>query len=147
MQFFGSDGVDSPDFLTIAGSAAEGTYLTTPFTFGASGEEAAQLTQVFDAEYGFYPDTWAALTYDAIGMIAESIEQTYSHNVSLAENRKFIRDYLASLDTPEKGYNGITGLTYFDKKGNCIKPAHIKLVKNGKFTIAPRQMLRIEYQE
>ena len=146
-QFFGPDGVDSPDFLTIAGTAAEGTYLITPFTFEAGGEEAAQLTQAFEAEYSFAPDTWAALTYDAIGMIAEAIEQTYSHNVSLAENRKFIRDYLASLDTPEKGYNGITGLTYFDEKGDCIKPAHIKLVKNGKFTIAPRQMLRIEYQE
>ena len=146
-QFFGSDGVDSPDFLTIAGVAAEGTYLTTPFTFSAGGEEAAQLTQTFEAEYGFTPDTWAALTYDAIGMIAEAIEQTYSHDASLAENRKFIRDYLASLDTHKKGYSGITGLTYFDKNGDCIKPAHIKLVRNGKFMIAPQQMLHIEYQE
>ena len=146
-QFFGSDGVDSPVFLTIAGLAAEGTYLTTPFTFGASGEESIQLARDFEVEYGFYADAWAVLTYDAIGMIAEAIEQTYNPNTSLAENRKFIRDYFASLDTPEKGYSGITGLTYFDKKGDCIKPAHIKLVKNGEFTTAPRQMLRMEYQE
>ena len=146
-QFFGADGVDSPDFLAIAGTAAEGTYLTTPFTFGAGGEETMQMAQTFNAEYGVAPDTWAALTYDAIGMIAEAIEQTYSHDVSLAENRKFIRDYLASLDTHKKGYGGITGLTYFDKNGDCIKPAHIKLVRNGKFMIAPQQMLHIEYQE
>ncbi len=145
--FFGSDGVDSPDFIAIAGDSAEGTYVTTPFTFGAAGEDAAQLAQAISAEYGVVPNTWAALTYDAIGIIAEAIEQTYSHDASLTENRKFIRDYLASLDTHEKGYNGITGRTYFDENGDCIKPAHVKLVMNGEFTSSVRQILQIEYQE
>ena len=53
-QFFGADGVDSPDFLKIAGEAAEGTYLTTPFTFGAGGEEALKVAQAFEAEFGFH---------------------------------------------------------------------------------------------
>ncbi len=141
-QFFGADGVDSPDFLEIAGSAAEGTYLTTPFTFGAGGEEALKVAQAFEAEFGVAPDTWAALTYDAMGMIAEAIEKTYNKEAKLPENRKAIRDHLASLDTAEEGYKGITGLTYFDINGDTLnKPAYVKVVKDGEFTTAPKQLL------
>ena len=143
-QFFGADGVDSPDFLQIAGAAAEGTYLTTPFTFGAGGEEALKVAQAFEAEFGVPPDTWAALTYDAVGMIADAIEKTHSKEALLPENRKAIRDHLASLDTPEEGYKGITGLTYFDKNGDTVnKPAYVKIVKDGEFTTAPKQMLEL----
>ncbi|MXZ00079.1 branched-chain amino acid ABC transporter substrate-binding protein [Candidatus Poribacteria bacterium] len=143
-QFFGADGVDSPDFLDIAGTAAEGTYLTTPFTFGAGGDEALKVAQAFEAEFGVPPDTWAALTYDAVGMIAEAIEKTYNKDVLLPENRKAIRDHLASLDTPEEGYKGITGLTYFDINGDTVnKPAYVKIVKDGEFTTAPKQMLEL----
>ena len=143
--FFGADGVDSPDFLEIAGNSAEGTYLTTPFTFGAGGERALQVAEAFKAEYeGTSPDTWAALSYDAVGMIAEAIEKTYSKDASLADNRKAIRDYLASLDTPEEGYEGITGLTYFDKNGDTLnKPAYVKIVKDGQFTTAEKQLLKL----
>lgn len=141
-QLFGADGVDSPDFLIIAGAAAEGTYLTTPFTFELGGENAKQVASSFEEEYGVPPDTWAALTYDAVGMIVEAIEKTYNKEATLAENRKAIRDHLASLDTPEEGYKGITGLTYFDKNGDTVnKPAYVKIVKDGEFTTAPQQVL------
>lgn len=139
-KFFGADGVDSEDFLVIAEGAAEGTYITTPFTFGAGGEAAQKVAKAFEAEYGSAPDTWAALSYDAVGMIAEALEKTYNQNVTTAENRKAIRDHLASLDTPEEGYQGITGLTYFDKNGDTVdKPAYVKIVKDGKFTAASQQ--------
>ncbi|RKU29731.1 branched chain amino acid ABC transporter substrate-binding protein [Candidatus Poribacteria bacterium] len=141
-QLFGADGVDSPDFLIIAGDAAEGTYLTTPFTFELGGENAKQVASSFEEEYGVPPDTWAALTYDAVGMIVEAIEKTHNKDATLAENRKAIRDHLASLDTPEEGYKGITGLTYFDKNGDTVnKPAYVKIVKDGEFTTAPQQVL------
>ena len=144
-QFFGADGVDSPDFLTIAGEAAEGTYLTTPFTFGAAGEDALQMASNFEELHGVAPDTWAALTYDAVGMIAEALEKTYSAEATVADNRKAIRDHLAALDTPEEGYKGVTGLTYFDINGDTVnKPAYVKIVKNGQFVAADQQLLELE---
>ncbi len=144
-QFFGADGVDSPDFLTIAGEAAEGTYLTTPFTFGAAGEDALQMAANFEAMHGVAPDTWAALTYDAVGMIAEALEKTYKPEATVADNRKAIRDHLASLDTPEEGYKGVTGLTYFDINGDTVnKPAYVKIVKDGQFVAADQQLLELE---
>ncbi len=144
-QFFGADGIDSPNFIKNAGISADGTYLTTPFTFGAGGEEAANVAAAFEAEFKVPPDTWAALTYDAMGMIAEAIEKTYNKDATLAENRKAIRDHLASIDTPEEGYKGITGLTYFDINGDTVnKPAYVKLVIDGKYTTAPEQMLDLD---
>lgn len=146
-QFFGADGIDSPEFIKNAGAAADGTYLTTPFTFGAGGEEAAKVAKAFEAEFGVQPDTWAALTYDAMGMIAEAIEKTYNSKSTLAENRKGIRDHLAGLDTPEEGYTGITGLTYFDINGDTVnKPAYVKIVKDGEYTTAEKQLLEIGTQ-
>ena len=144
-QFFGADGVDSPDFLTIAGPSAEGVYLTTPFTFGAAGEDAQQMAANFEALHGVAPDTWAALTYDAVGMIEDALAKTYSTEASTADNRKAIREHLASLDTPEEGYKGVTGLTYFDMNGDTVnKPAYVKIVKDGQFVAAEQQLLDLK---
>ena len=136
-QLFGADGVDSPDFLEIAGDAAEGAYVTTPFVFRLDDPKAQKMATAFEEMHGVAPDTWAALTYDAVGMIVESIEKG-------GENRKAIRDHLASINSPEKGYDGITGLTYFDENGDCTKPAYVKIVKDGQFVPAAEQMLGIE---
>lgn len=136
-QLFGADGVDSPDFLTIAGNAAEGTYVSTPFVFELGGPEAQRMAVAFEEMHGVAPDTWAALTYDAVGMIVEAIEKG-------GENRKAIRDHLASINSPEKGFTGITGLTYFDENGDCTKPAYVKIVKDGQFVPAEGQMLSTE---
>ena len=136
-QLFGADGVDSPDFLAIAGDAAEGAYVSTPFVFELGGPEAQRMATAFEEMHGVAPDTWAALTYDAVGMIVEAIEKG-------GEDRKAIRDHLASIDTPEEGYDGITGLTYFDENGDCTKPAYVKIVKDGQFVPAEGQMLSTE---
>ena len=134
-QFFGADGVDSPKLLEIAGESANGIYITTPFIFGLEGnEEAGRVYAAFKQKFGKSPDTWAALTYDAIGMIAEAIAKG-------GEKRKAIRDYLGNLTSPEKGYQGITGLTYFDEHGDCLKPAYVKQVTQGQFMPSSVQML------
>jgi branched-chain amino acid transport system substrate-binding protein len=40
------------------------------------------------------------------------------------------------MNSKATGYKGITGMTYFDKKGDCSKPAFVKMVKDGKFVEA-----------
>ena len=42
----------------------------------------------FEELHGVAPDTWAALTYDAVGMIADALEKTYSAEASVADNRE-----------------------------------------------------------
>lgn len=141
-QFFGADGIDNADFLTTAGSrAVEGTYITTPFLFGADDIKAQEMASNFEKLHGVPPDTWAALTYDAVGMIAEALQKTYNPEATVADSRTAIREHLAAIDTPEEGYKGITGLTYFDHNGDTIdKPAYVKIVKDGKFVAAEKQL-------
>ena len=145
-QFFGADGIDNAVFLSTAGSlAAEGTYITTPFLFGEDDPKAQEMAANFEKLHNVLPDTWAALTYDAIGMIAEALEKTYNPEAELAENRSAIREHLAVIDTPEEGYMGVTGLTYFDHNGDTVnKPAYVKVVKDGKFAPAEKQLLELK---
>ena len=64
--------------------------------------------------------------YDCLGILAAVIAKT-------GADRKKIRQGLAAMNSPATGYKGVTGLTYFDSKGDCSKPAFIKKVENGKF--------------
>ena len=138
-HLFSADGVDSPDFLQIAGDAAEGVYVSAPFTFELGGTQAQKMAMTFKEEYGGAPNAWAALTYDSVGMIAEAIEKG-------GENRKAIRDHLAGISTPEEGYVGVTGLTYFGKNGDCVKPAiktSVKIVRDDAFIPIDKPMLDV----
>ena len=71
----------------------------------------------------------SANAYDCLGILAQVIAKT-------GPDRKKIRDGLAAINSEANGYKGITGLTYFDKKGDTTKPAFVKMVKNGKFVSA-----------
>jgi len=61
----------------------------------------------------------SANAYDCLGILADVIAK-------VGPDRKKIRDGLAAMNSEENGYNGVTGLTYFDKEGNCFKPAFVK---------------------
>ena len=139
-QLFSADGVDSPDFLQIAGDAAEGVYVSAPLTFELGNTKVQKMAMTFEEEYGVAPNPWAALTYDSVGMIAQAIEKG-------GESRKAIRNYLAGISTPEEGYVGVTGLTYFDENGDCVKPAAIKtnfkIVRDNTFIPIDEPMLDI----
>jgi branched-chain amino acid transport system substrate-binding protein len=71
----------------------------------------------------------SANAYDCMGILAHVIAKT-------GPDRTKIREGLAAMNSEEKGYEGVTGLTYFDEKGDCFKPAFIKKVENGKFVAA-----------
>jgi len=133
--FIGGDGVFSPGLIEIAGQAAEGTYVVTPFLFDAGGDAARTFAGRFAARFGTDPDAWAALGYDAAAMLIDTIRQ-------VGRDRRAIRDHLAGITTPEKGFHGITGITFFDEYGDCAKPAHVAIVRAGRFVAAPQQIPR-----
>jgi len=134
--FLGGDGLMNGKFIEIAGKAAEGALITTPFLFntGNDSPEAKKFLADYRNAYKSEPDTWAALTYDAIGMVASAIR-------AVGTDRTKIKEWLAGCTVAEKGYKGVTGITYFDKEGDCYsKPAHVAMVKDKKFVPAPKQL-------
>jgi branched-chain amino acid transport system substrate-binding protein len=130
---FGADGLDNADYIKLAGPAADNTYLTTPFLAEVAGPEAKAFIDSFKTKYNRDVDWMSANAYDAAGLIIDAISK-------VGPDRTKIRDYLASMNSKEKAYKGITGLVYFDAEGDCVKPAYVKMVKNGKFVPAEKQM-------
>lgn len=129
---FGADDIDNIDYIKIGGKAADNTYCTVPFLAEASGPAGKEFAARFKETAKREVDWMSANAYDCLGILAQVIGK-------VGADRKKIRDGLAAINSESNGYKGITGLTYFDKKGNCSKPAFVKKVENGKF-IAAKQM-------
>jgi branched-chain amino acid transport system substrate-binding protein len=130
--FIGGDGLLSSDLVTNAGKAAEGVVVTCPFLPTVGDEKTRKFVTDFEARYGTEPDAWAALSYDAVGLVAEAIAE-------VGPDRKAIRDYIAGMNTAEKGYDGVAGLTYFNADGDTMKPLIVAVVKDGAFVPYEKQ--------
>jgi len=126
---FGGDGIDNEDYIKIGGKAADNTYCTVPFMVEAAGPEGKAFAKQYKKTYGRDVDWMSANAYDCLGILAQVIAKT-------GPDRKKIRDGLAAMNSKATGYKGITGVTSFDKKGDCSKPAFVKMVKDGKFVAA-----------
>ena len=126
---FGADGIDNIDYIKIGGKATDNTYCTVPFLAASAGPAGKAFAEQFTKAYGRDVDWMSANAYDCLGILAQVIAKT-------GPDRKKIRDGLAAMNSKATGYKGITGLTYFDKKGDCSKPAFVKMVKDGKFVEA-----------
>jgi branched-chain amino acid transport system substrate-binding protein len=126
---FGADGIDNEDYIKIGGNAADNTYCTVPFLAASASPAGKEFAEQFKKTYGRDVDWMSANAYDCLGILAQVIGK-------VGADRKKIRDGLAAINSEANGYKGITGLTFFDKKGDCSKPAFVKMVENGKFVPA-----------
>ena len=129
--YFGADGLD--DKIMLENPDANGLLITSPFLPDKAGPDAQGFIKAYKEKDGTEPNWFAANTYDAVGMAAQAIRE-------VGTDRDKIRDYLASLNSPEKAYKGVTGATYFDENGDCLKPAFVKTINDGKWLSAEKQM-------
>lgn len=123
---FGGDGMALPDFLSIAGKAAEGTVLTFPFDPGRGGERARRFLEEYRKAYGTEADSFAAHGYDALGLIARAIATSDS-------TPQGIRDALLRIGP----YEGVVGPGGLDQTGNETRAVQLARVKDGAFVPMP----------
>jgi len=118
----GGDGWDSPKFLEIGGSSVNGSFYSSHY----SSENQDPRIRTFITEYkkawGDTPDGLAALGYDAIQVLADSMRK------SSIPDRKNIQAALKNI----RDFEGITGKITLDQNRNPVKPAVILQVDNGK---------------
>lgn len=131
VDFLGADGLD--DNLMLENPDAEGLFVTTPFIPDKAGPNAAAFIEAYRKKFGIDPNWFAANTYDAVGIAAAAI-------ANAGQDREKVREYLVSIDTKEKAYDGVAGKTYFDKNGDCLKEAFVKEIRNGKWVGAEKQL-------
>jgi branched-chain amino acid transport system substrate-binding protein len=139
-QLIGGDGLFSQQFITLGGDAAEGSIVTCPFLFDLGGDRARQFAEAFRAKWNRDPDAWAVLSYDALNIIAQGLEKD-------GISRETVLKHLQSINSPENAYDGITGKLYFDEQGDCRRPVHVAVVRNGKFVAAEKQLAETEAPE
>ncbi|WP_045211729.1 ABC transporter substrate-binding protein [Desulfonatronovibrio magnus] len=130
---FGADGFDNADYISLAGAAAENTYLTVPFLADVAEGEAKEFLENFRERFDREVDWMSANSYDAAGILLQAIAE-------VGADRAKIREYLTTINSPENAYHGIAGMTYFNEYGDTLKPAFVKKVQDGQFVAAPVQM-------
>ncbi len=115
VPFMGADGINTPEFVSLAGDAAEGTYASSPVA--ASSEAYDAFVAEYEEVYGTEPTAaFHAYAYDAAVMILDGIEAIgeIDENGDLVIDRAALRDYIRSYAA-----SGISGELACDGTGDC----------------------------
>ena len=124
IPILGGDTWESPVFLSVGGSAVEGTVYSTHFTSESPVTAASEeFLNEYKAKFSKEANAFAALGYDAYMVIIDAIEKAGT------EDPVAIRDKIA--ETTE--FIGATGVISLDENGDAVKSAVINQVKDGKF--------------
>jgi len=133
--FLGTDNWETPEFLEMAGEAAEGVAFSTIFD-PESG--ITEMTEVFLKAYrrkfgdDAVPPSAVALGFDAYMLAIDSINRA-----GTSTDKEKIRDALSKT----REFPGASGSITFDIKGDPIKSVVIKTIQDGeivaKYTVEP----------
>jgi branched-chain amino acid transport system substrate-binding protein len=122
----GIGSIYSPQFIRLGGEAAEGVYTATRFYPGEPREEVRRFVEAYRAKYDEDPDSFAAVAYDGIKILAQVIEQ-------YGAGRKEIRDGLEAVKDLE---TVLYGKASFGPDRRLQNPRFMPLiVQDGNFTL------------
>ena len=128
-DFYGGDANDNPDFVKLAGSAAQGAFIVNvPSPDVLPYEIAKSFIADYQKKYGIMPASiWGLMNIDGMRAIIHAMEQTKSFDTKQAA------DYLHNMTEP---LPGITGPIAFAKDGNRKGGAYVvkKIQADGTYT-------------
>ena len=135
-KFIAGDGTFSEKQL-IDGAArnAEGVYVAAPYVFDESNGKNKFFLDAYWATYERggsreKPASWTAFAYDAAGILDTAFRTGH-------RDRASIEQFLKGMNSPQRGYDGITGLTYFDAKGDAVgRQFRLAVVMDRRFAAA-----------
>lgn len=120
-------GWEEPLLIEQAGANAEGVLVPIHRVYDESNPEVSAFKSRFESRFGQPPGAFAPFAYDAFGMIVRAVREA-------GTDRAAIRDYLASIDTADEAYAGLTGQIYFDETGDLAEHfVSALVVRNGEF--------------
>ena len=128
----GSDSWGSAELMKLCGKDCIGSFFSTHYAAAGAKGATKEFIDQYKAKYKYEPDDVAALTWDAIRMLLQAVQNTKGLSGNLEKDRKAVRDQLAQI----KAFEGITGkMTFNGKTGDPIKCAVIvKISPEGAFT-------------
>lgn len=125
VPFVASASIQSPDYITLGGKAAEGTYVLGEFLITDPRPEVQTFVKAFRAKYNEDPDLFASLAYDAIYLVKAAVELG-------GPTRDGIHEALPKLkDVPSVVYGAVT----FDPETRRAQNPKFEdlIVKDGAF--------------
>lgn len=127
----GSNSWSGGDLMGKCGEDCKGLYFTGNFAAGGSDGKARAFVEAYKKAYNTLPDEVAALTYDALHVIGQSLKNTGGLAGNLIDDRTKLRDQIAAI----KKFEGVTGTLSYQGTGDPVKcTVLIKINDQGLFT-------------
>lgn len=124
-KLMGGDSMQSPEFIKLAGDAAEGQYASTCGIPRDKMPGFAEFEKKFKAKFNADVQVYAPYAYDAVRVLADSMKRAGSTDP---------KKYLSEVG--KTNYSGVTGKIAFDNKGDIKNGAvTVYQVKNGKWEV------------
>ncbi len=135
VPLLGGDGWDSEQLAKIGGQAIEGQYYSNHYAPDQPSDAVKNFVAKYKGEFGgSTPDGLAALGYDAMNILFESMKRAKSLKGT------DLRDAIAAT----KDFKAVTGVISLDAEHNATKSAVIVQMKGGKpvyaATVEPGKM-------
>lgn len=128
----GGDGWDSPQLWDLGGDSLNGSFISNHYSVDDPTPVIQDFVKRYKAKYnGTAPDAIAALGYDAMMVLADSIKRANGTECAA------LRQAIAAT----KDFKGITGIITVNEERNAVKSAVVLELRDKKFvykeTIAP----------
>jgi len=128
-RVFGAYRTLGPELLEQAGPAAEGFEAVFPYDPTRDDPKWLGFNRRFEERFHEKPEQFAALAYDAMNALLDSI-------CKAGLNRARIHDALANIEE----YDGVTGHMVFDPNQKNVAPMYLGTVHNGTITYRVARM-------
>lgn len=126
----GSDSWGSAELMKLCGDDCKGLFFTTHYAAAGAKGATKEFIDKYNAKYGYIPDDVAALTWDAVRLLLQAVQNTGGLTGNLEKDRENVKNALAQI----KDFDGITGKMTFTPEGDPIKCAVVvKISDKGDF--------------
>jgi branched-chain amino acid transport system substrate-binding protein len=124
VRVIGGNGFNSPKIAEIAGDAAEGTLVGSPWFIGKADPASQKFVEAYKAKYNAEPDQFAAQAYDTLFIVAKAI------NDAGATEPEKIKDALGKVK-----YTGVMGPFAFTANRDPAETSGVVVIEmhDGKF--------------
>ncbi|HJV07828.1 MAG TPA: branched-chain amino acid ABC transporter substrate-binding protein [Chromobacteriaceae bacterium] len=124
-KLLGGDGLQSPEFIKLAGDAAEGQYGSSCGMPPSKMPGFAAFNEKFKKKFGTDVQIYAPFEYDAVRVLVDAMKRAKSTDPKV---------YLPEIS--KTNYTGVTGKITFDDKGDIKNGAvTVYQVKGGKWQV------------
>jgi ABC-type branched-subunit amino acid transport system substrate-binding protein len=131
-QFLGSDSIDNPGLVEIAGAeVVDGMHFTTVAAPVSEFPDAGQFAQDYRERYGEEAPPFSPEAYDATTLCIQAIARAAEANGGQKPTRRQVVDIMSTFQQRESRFEGISGRYRFTPNGDPVEVAYFVVQVNA----------------